>query len=99
MTCKGMGCSLCPHALFSQAQVTNIYCKSAPCGPVKVCSEPSCSYVAAVRDKRQCKLHPSAPLNHVNDCPVEFAYLSPENSIDNHHWIFAFVEKKQEKSD
>ena len=34
--------------------------QSAPCGGVKVCCEASCNYSAAVREKRRCKLHPSA---------------------------------------
>ena len=73
-----------------------IYYRSAPCGGVKVCNEHSCNYVAAVREKRRCQLHPSAPLNHVNDCPVEFAYLYPENSNDNRRWIIAIIRNQKE---
>ena len=41
-------------------------------------------------------MHPFAPLSHVNDCPVEFAYLFPENSNDNRHWIFALIRNQKE---
>ena len=74
----------------------NIYYRSTPCGGVKVRSEPSCNYVAAVREKIRSKLHPSAQLNRVKDCPVEFAYLFPENSNDNRRWIFALVRNQKE---
>ena len=32
----------------------------------------------------------------MNDCPVEFAYFFPENSNDNHHWIFALIRNQKE---
>jgi len=74
----------------------SVHYRSAPCGGVKVCSEPLCNYVAAVREKRNCKLHPSAPLNHVKECPVEFAYLYPQNSNDNRRWIIAIIRNQKE---
>lgn len=68
--------------------------KSAPCNGVKACSESGCPYVAAIREHRSCQSHPSKPLYKTNDvepCPVQFAYVYPENTDDHRRWIMGFV--------
>ena len=52
--------------------VSVVYC-SAPCNGVKACPEDGCPYVAAIREQRPCKNHPSNSLYKTNDiepCPV-----------------------------
>ena len=59
--------------------------RSAPCNGVKACSDNGCPYVAAIREHRSCHNHPSKPLYKTNDwepCPVQFAYVYPEDSND-----------------
>jgi len=58
-----------------------------------------CNYVVAVREKRQCPTHPSFPLSHFNDCPVEIAYLYPQDVSDNHRWIIGLVRHQKEATD
>ena len=68
--------------------------RSAPCNGVKACPEDGCPYVAAIREQRSCKNHPSNPLYKTNDiepCPVQFAYIYPDDSNDHRRWILAFV--------
>ena len=68
--------------------------RSAPCNGVKACSENGCPYVAAIREHRSCHNHPSKPLYKTNDwepCPVQFAYVYPEDSNDHHWWVLGFV--------
>ena len=68
--------------------------RSAPCNGVKACSENNCSYVAAIREQRPCPKHTSKPFYKTNDvelCPVQFAYVFPEDSGDHRRWILGFV--------
>ena len=68
--------------------------RSAPCNGVKACPEDGCPYVAPIREQRPCKNHSSKPLYKTNDiepCPVQFAYIYPDNSNDRRRWILAFV--------
>ena len=72
----------------------SIVYRSAPCNGVKACPKDGCPYVAAIREQRPCKNHPSNPLYKTNDiepCPVQFAYIYPDDSNDHRRWILAFV--------
>jgi len=74
----------------------------APCNGVKACSENRCSYVAAIREYRPCQSHPSQPLYKTNDlepCPVQFAYIYPEDSDDHRRWILGFVRQPKDLKD
>ena len=68
--------------------------RSAPCNSVKACPENGCPYVTAIREHRSCHNHPSKSLYKTNDwepCPVQFAYVYPEDSNDHHRWVLGFV--------
>jgi len=58
--------------------------RSAPCNGVKAFSEDDCSYVASIREQKPCQRHAGKPLYKTNDvepCPVQFAYVFPDDPV------------------
>ena len=63
-----------------------LWYRIVPCGGVKQCPAPSCTYVVATREVRSCMQHPNEKLTRSNElsgeCPVEFMYIWPVDEAD-----------------
>ena len=74
-----------------------VFYHSAPCLGVKVCSEPGCSHVAPIRERRACVKHPNQKMVRTDECPVEFIYIYPQSYHDDHRrWIGGIVRNQKQ---
>ena len=76
-----------------------LWYRIVPCGGVKQCPAPSCTYVVATREVRSCMQHPNEKLTRSNElsgeCPVEFMYIWPVDEADKRRWLTGIVRGEQ----
>ena len=78
-----------------QDKKEDLYFRSSPCSGVKMCPNPGCSYIAPIRDKRNCPQHDKM-LVKTSCCPVDFVYLYPKDQDDKRRWFGGLVRKQKE---
>ena len=74
----------------------------APCNRVELCPSKGCDYVAPMSAQRPRHQHHQKLIKSIHKCPcpVQFAYLYPNDlTNDNRRWIFAFVLQQKSVSD